>query len=490
MRLKPLSLCLLVVCALAAIIPAAVPAARAAANHVVISEFATRGPGSATEEFVELYNPTENAVSLSGWKLQYSAATNGSSWSDRAILPANASIPAHGFFLIVNDAYASLTSQADYHSALWGSGQGMADNGHERIINGSAVEVDKVGWGSAVNPEGGAAAPNHGTSANNNSVERKALSTSTADSLASGGAHALLGNGQDTNNNASDFVTQTHGRNPQNSTGALEPGFSTGGNGTGRARVNPGTVYTSRSVASLQLSFAQDSTYTVVYIAIIVPPDWTWSHNVSDVSMAGSAFSGAAPYVSGDTLFVGSANLTPSDSGSVTIANLTTPPTNGGSTFKVLTAVYGGSLTPILQHPTVRVLELVPIVVVHVNDASGVPVAPYGVGAEATVTGIVTTNFNSTRTDVYLQDGTAGINLFSTSLPSFTIAPGDSLTVTGTVLQFRGLTELQPDFTLLVRHATGRPIPDPKSSRVPTSTPPSVPTTPSPTRGGWSGSTG
>jgi DNA/RNA endonuclease YhcR with UshA esterase domain len=103
----------------------------------------------------------------------------------------------------------------------------------------------------------------------------------------------------------------------------------------------------------------------------------------------------------------------------------------------------------------VRVLELVPIVSVHVNDASGVPAAPYGVGAEATVSGTVTANFSSTRTDLYLQDGTGGIDLFSTSLPPITVAVGDSITVTGSIVQFRGLTELQPDFSLLVRHATG-----------------------------------
>lgn len=461
MRPFPRSCRRLLAFALAAVIPVAIPAARAATNHVVISEFATRGPSSATDEFVELYNPTGAAIDLSGWKLQYSSTSNGTTWSDRAILPANSSIPAHGFFLIANQTSYAGGATPDHTSSLWTSGTGMADNGHERIIDASAVEVDKVGWGTAVNPEGGAAAPNHGTSANGNSVERKAIVTSTADSLASGGAHALLGNGQDTNNNASDYVTQTHGRNPQNSLNSPEPSFSAGGNGTGRASVEPAVVFTSRAVDSLKFSFAQDSSYTVVSIAIIVPPNWTWSHNASDVSLAGSAFLGATAFVSGDTLFVGAATLTPSDSGMVTIASLTSPPTKGNSTFNVLTIVYGGTFAPILQHPRVRVLELVPIVVVHVNDASGVPVAPYGIGAEATVTGIVTTNFNSTRTDVYLQDGTAGINLFSTSLPAFTIQPGDSLTVTGSILQFRGLTELQPDFALLVRHATGRPIPEP-----------------------------
>lgn len=435
--------------------------AGAAANHVVISEFATRGPTAATDEFVELYNPTNAAISLAGWKLQYSAATNGATWSDRAILPANASIAAHSFFLLANNTYIG-SVVPDFSSAAWGSGQGMADNGHERIIDASAVEVDRVGWGStAVNPEGGSPAPNHGTSPNNNSVERKALATSTGDSLAAGGAHEFLGNGQDTNVNGSDFVTQTHGRNPQNSASPPEPALSSGGNGTGRVSIQPAVVFSSRDLDAVTLAFAQDSAYTITTLAIVVPPEWTWSHSAGDVGLTGSAFASAVATVAGDSIYVTQAALSPSDSGSVSIATVTSPATKGNSTFGVRTAVSAGTLAPIVPQPKVRVLELVPIVVVHVNDASGVCAAPYNVGAEATVTGVVTANLSSTRTDLYLQDGTAGIDLFSASLPPFAISPGDSLIVTGAILQFRGITELQPDPTLITRIATGRPLPDP-----------------------------
>ena len=436
---------------------AAIPAARAASTTVVISEFATRGPSSATDEFVELYNASSGPINLGGWKLQYNPAS-GSGWLDRAILPSNTVIAAHGFFLIANQAYVTGPA-ADYTSGLWNSGTGMADNGHVRILNGSAVEVDKVGWGTAALPEG-SPAPNHGTSANGNSVERKALPTSTADSLASGGAHALLGNGRDSDNNANDFVVQTHGRNPQNASNSPEPAISTGGNGTGRVAVAPAVVFANHSLDSLKFSFAQDSAYTITTLALAVPTAWTWSHSASSVVLAGSAFSGATPTVNGDTIVVSSAALSPTDSGSVTIATLTTPLTKGGSIFTVLTAVAAGTLTPI-PPPSVRVLELVPIAAVHVNNASGVPVAPYAVGSEATVTGIVTANLSDTRTDVYVQDGTAGVDLFNASLGPILLAPGDSITVTGSILQFRGLTEIQPEFPLLVRHATGRPVPEP-----------------------------
>ncbi len=96
----------------------------------------------------------------------------------------------------------------------------------------------------------------------------------------------------------------------------------------------------------------------------------------------------------------------------------------------VRSAVAAGTFAQIAPQPQVRVLELVPIAALHVNDSQGVQAAPYAVGAEATVTGIVTANLSSTRTDVYVQDATGGIDLFNASLPPFTLSPGDSITVT------------------------------------------------------------
>src|SRR5689334_6709111 len=75
--------------------------ARAVASHVVISEVASRGPAGATDEFVEIYNPTSSSLDLSGWKLQYKSQT-GASFSDYTILPAGSSIAAHGFYLFAN----------------------------------------------------------------------------------------------------------------------------------------------------------------------------------------------------------------------------------------------------------------------------------------------------------------------------------------------------------------------------------------------------
>lgn len=188
------------------------------ADHVVISEFATRGAGGAYDEFVELYNPTDNTVNLTGWKLKFKPA-NGGDWTNRtgtSGLPGGV-IAAKGYYLITAAGY-SLSAIPDYrHSANWG----LADNGGHikivKIIDNNEVEIDKVGYGAADSPEGSAFAGDLSVG----NAERKSFAASTADSMA-GGSDKWQGNGYDSDNNANDFVLQTIA-DPQNFGSPSEP---------------------------------------------------------------------------------------------------------------------------------------------------------------------------------------------------------------------------------------------------------------------------
>ena len=193
------------------------------ADHVVISEFTTRGSESAYDEFVELYNPTNSEKDIGNWKLQY---WTGTKWVDKLTIPANTKILSHHFYLMASSSEHFKTIPADlYHSSYLGFADGSStDPRGVRITDSSGVVVDTVvygGTGGGDDPdnqaEGDTLAPNHGTTPNNRSVQRKASSASTADSLAPGGSEAGFGNGWDTNNNGNDFVRQIHGRDPQNS---------------------------------------------------------------------------------------------------------------------------------------------------------------------------------------------------------------------------------------------------------------------------------
>ncbi|MCP3164511.1 lamin tail domain-containing protein [Myxococcus qinghaiensis] len=192
-------------------------------DHVVISEVSGRGVTSQTDEFVELHNPTNQAVDLSGWMLQYKSAT-GTTYSGTFVIPAGKVIPAHGYFLLAHTGYTGTGALAA--DAMW-SGFDMSASttagGHVRIgrdlTTSSPIEVDKLGWGTANTPEGTTGGPSH--PAAGGSIERKALPTSTQATMAEGGSDASRGNGSDTNNNAADFVIRA-ARQPQNSASGTE----------------------------------------------------------------------------------------------------------------------------------------------------------------------------------------------------------------------------------------------------------------------------
>ncbi|MBI4812583.1 lamin tail domain-containing protein [Candidatus Falkowbacteria bacterium] len=188
----------------------------AASGSIVISEFVTRGPAGAYDEFAELYNPTNQAVDLTGWKLQTKSA-DGISWTNRtgsSGLPGGV-IQPKSYYLISAKDY-SLTVSPDYrHSANWG----LSDTGgHIRIADSSGMEIDKVGYGNAINPEGVAFAGD----LSSGGVERKAFAISTSETMAAGGAHEWQGNNYDSDNNANDFILRAS-PDPQNSASLAEP---------------------------------------------------------------------------------------------------------------------------------------------------------------------------------------------------------------------------------------------------------------------------
>jgi len=178
----------------------------AASLKIVISQLATRGPAGASDEFVELYNPNSQAVDLTGWRLQ-SRSANGSAWINRSGsdgLPSGTEIKAHDYFLLAAKDYSRELIPDYHHEGNWG----MADEGgHWRIVDNLGVELDRIGYNQAIDPEGQAI---QADLAQGYSLQRKALITSTAADLIEGGGHFTLGNGFDTDNNANDFIEQTN----------------------------------------------------------------------------------------------------------------------------------------------------------------------------------------------------------------------------------------------------------------------------------------
>ncbi len=84
--------------------------------------------------------------------------------------------------------------------------------------------------------------------------------------------------------------------------------------------------------------------------------------------------------------------------------------------------------------------QYIPIDSVRRQDANGVPLL---LGQTVTVRGVVTTEREFGTSLVYFQDPTGGLVAFDTPFCA-AVNSGDSVQVTGVVVQFNGLTELQP----------------------------------------------
>ena len=176
------------------------------ANHVVISEVQI-----ATSEFVELYNPTNNDIVMTGWHWCY--FSDGRNWDypyrDK-VFPSEATISAHGFYLIA-------TTSGDFSTADWNlgyAGHFLSDTAGSVGIfpwdpDTKTVEeardgrIDAVAWGSVSHVKEGNEA---GVPSSGKSLQRKVNDTITENGY---------GPGWDSNDNSADFFIQDL-PNPQN----------------------------------------------------------------------------------------------------------------------------------------------------------------------------------------------------------------------------------------------------------------------------------
>jgi Lamin Tail Domain len=163
-------------------------------DHLVVSEVLTGG-ASASDEFIELYNPAAAALPLEGLEVIYVTSTGGTMTRKAWWAAGAASLPSGAHLLIANGAGAFAGSaDVTYTNGLAAPGGSVAI----RIL-GAGTAIDAVGWGTAASAwmEGGATlAPAAG-----HSIER----------LPGGSA----GSGQDANDNSTDFVERM-APDPQN----------------------------------------------------------------------------------------------------------------------------------------------------------------------------------------------------------------------------------------------------------------------------------
>ncbi|PJE60114.1 MAG: hypothetical protein COU85_00010, partial [Candidatus Portnoybacteria bacterium CG10_big_fil_rev_8_21_14_0_10_44_7] len=193
------------------------------ASAIVISEIQAAGSGGADDEWVELYNPTNQNVDLGGYSLQY-LGSSANNFQKRNLAPG-ASIAASGFYLIANAGYAGTTTPDLAHNSFSLSAAGgtifLVNDQTELTASADFTHViDRIAYGTGARlyPEDSVFAP---APAVGQSAERKATNTSSAAGLHSGD-EKYKGNGWDTDRNNQDFVLQLN-PGPQNSASPKEP---------------------------------------------------------------------------------------------------------------------------------------------------------------------------------------------------------------------------------------------------------------------------
>ena len=181
---------------LAVATPDAASVTSAIAPRIVINEVYGGGgnTGAAYDnDFVELYNPTPTPIDVTGWVLEQRSARDGLGGTAQL----TGVVPAGGYFLIQGGGGAQVSQPLPTPDARaefnFGAREAIAV-----LTNTNGETVDLLGWGDAQRAEE-TAAP---ATTNSTSVQRVAP-------------------GQDTNNNAADFITATP--NPQNSSGQSAP---------------------------------------------------------------------------------------------------------------------------------------------------------------------------------------------------------------------------------------------------------------------------
>lgn len=409
-------------------------------GQVVISQVYGGGGNSGASfrnDFVELHNKSESAIALSGWSVQYASAT-GTSWQTT---PLSGTIQPGGYYLVQQAAGAGGTENLPTPDAIGTIGM-AGTNGKVALSNSitpltgasplaDASISDFVGYGTANGFEGTAAT--------------LALSNTTA-------AIRLINGSSDTDDNRADFTTGTPA--PRNSS---SPTFFPTVDGSGTAIAsNVSSNSGSLSGSFILPSAAADQAVkisllgslagvTVASVSIKVPDDFGVPAAES-IALAGPAAAGASVQIDGQIVTISDATLTTAAGLEVTLSGLGAPdvllsPTDDGfREFTVSTAQSGGSLTPVILSPRVRIA--LPVASISTLRAVSLPSPKaYILGSEA-----VATYVTSIRNQRWIQDGTAGILIDDQPfILGVSYQRGDGISsLVGTLNAFQGLLQFNP----------------------------------------------
>lgn len=370
-----------------------------AKEGVFISELLAGVPGGNNQEFIELYNAGSEAVDLAGWSLWYllgegQTETLVYEWVGRS------DIPPHGRFLLIRaEREFGVIADGIFDVAISEFKGGLV------LRNSDDVVMDALGWGDA---------------------PAEYTAGTPADAPEPGSSLVRLpggeqGSGQNSGDNAADFITAAN-PNPQNSGSPAEPPLA-GGLVVRMVlpeAVEPGTTFD----YTVEVTNLGDTAASDVVVFVPIPPGFV----VGEDDLGGTSY-----------LEMGVGDV---PGGGVTTASveLTSPFTYSENVVRgyyVQTAdgtqVYGG-----------------PQILTVAGGAIPIATARELIGSTVTIEGVATMYTGgffagSTSVKFYIQDETGGIQVFADGGAGIVaVAVGDRVRVTGSIEPFRDSLEIIP----------------------------------------------
>jgi hypothetical protein len=176
--------------------PATATATPNAPTHLVISEFRSRGPLGANDEFIEIYNPYAGQVIIGSWTIRASSGCS-TSVTTLVTIPASTILKPGQHYLVA----AAGSSVADFADMTFTPG--IDDNGGVGLFNFSSTVQDIAGMCATTTfREGNSLSP---------LLQENELLNQSYERKPAGAANCY-----DTNDNANDFAL-IHPADPQNS---------------------------------------------------------------------------------------------------------------------------------------------------------------------------------------------------------------------------------------------------------------------------------
>ncbi len=287
--------------------------------HLVISQFQAGGTTSSNDEFIEIHNNGSSPVDLMGYRLVY-RSDNGSNDVNFMNWPTTTIVAPGQYYLVASTAYTgsgSVPANITYNNTTCQCAMAAAAGGlaiRQGDLNTGFV-IDAVGWGTGSNIFFETAR----TTAPGNSNSKKRLQEGC----------------QDTDNNASDFATQTPSA-PRNAASTVN---ACSGGGT--------TLFAAMSANPTAVSPPGNTLLTVTVTPATTPPSTgiTVTGNLSAIGLAA-----VQPFFDDGT----NGDVTPGDNVFSFLATIPAGTTGGVRTVTAVAADGQGRSVQVSQNITIN----------------------------------------------------------------------------------------------------------------------------------------